>query len=328
MNRIVEATDQQQWNDTVQACHGHPLQLWQWGELKADGGLWSVRRLLVFQDDQLKGGAQILTRRLPWPLCEIAYAPRGPFVARGGDQPMSVEELADVVAQWVRTHTKAISLKIDPALTELALNQHWEASGSVMLAATAVIDLEPDTETIRQGLHSKKTRQYIRKAEREGVVCRPARAEDLDTILAIYHETADNDQFGLHHDHYYRQAFALFGSNGQVFVAEVDGKVEAFLWNITSQGGTAFELWGGVTSKGKQAHANYLLKWNAIVAAKEFGARLYDLNGLLNEGINRFKLGFVSEQTTWVGTFDRPLSLWYRPWTWALSLRKRLRGAA
>ncbi|NEG90113.1 lipid II:glycine glycyltransferase FemX [Bifidobacterium aerophilum] len=321
MQETTEIQNQSEWNALVEERHGHPLQLWQWGELKASTGPWTAHRVVVKDDGRVIGGAQILVRDLPWPFRAISYAPRGPFA----DDDAQLARVADACADWCKEHVSSVSLKIDPAVESLELGGSWVKGKYIMLAKTAAIDLTPDEDTIMKGLHSKKARQYIRKAGRNGVVCRPAVEADLDAILAIYHDTAANDHFPLHPDEYYRAAFALFGDAGQLFVAEHEGRVLSFLWNITSANGTAFELWGGVNDEGKTLRANYLLKWTAILAAKEKGAVLYDLNGLLNDGISEFKMLFANEPIYWVGTFDKPLSPWYHLWNTALKIRSRIR---
>lgn len=315
-----EIHDKDQWGSYVDAWLGHPLQGWSWGDLKAATGPWSAHRVVVYDGATPIGGAQILVRKLPWPFGAIAYAPRGPM-AEDTDR---LAEVADACAIWCARHVKAVSLKIDPAVTHIGLGPQWQHGEHVLIANTATIDLTPEENDIFMGLHSKKARQYIRKAGRDGVTCREATAQDLDGILTIYKRTAANDGFPLHSDEFYRKAFTMLSDENQLFVAEKDGTLLSFLWNATTTG-TAFELWGGVSQEGKRLRANYLLKWTAIQAAKARGTKLYDLNGLLNDGISDFKMLFVKEPTQWAGTFDKPLSVKYSLWNIALKVFRKLR---
>lgn len=322
MTEFREVGSADQWDELIEAHGGHPLQAWGWGELKERTGSWRARRVVVERDGAFLGACQVLVRKLPWPFGHIAYAPRGPVT----DDPARLGEAADAVAAWCRDHARAVSLKVDPAVTsdEAGLGPAWRPSEKILIPNTAVLDLTPDEDQILASLHSKKARQYIRKAGRSGVTVRPARREDLPEIMAIYHDTAEADGFFIHTDEFYETAFDACADVNQVFVAEHEGDVLAFLWNVTTRGGTAFELWGGVTDEGKRLRANYLLKWEAIRAARERGARLYDLNGLLNDGISKFKMLFVSEPTDWMGTFDRPLSPLYHVWEASLKLYRKL----
>lgn len=320
MTEFREVTSAEDWDALVEERGGHPMQAWGWGELKERTGSWTARRIVIERDGCVDGACQVLVRKLPWPFGHICYAPRGPVAS-----PDRLPEVADEVAEWCRENLSAVSLKIDPAVREgeLSLGARWERSEKVLLPRTAAIDLTPTEDEIMAGLHSKKARQYIRKAARSGVTVRRATEADLDAILDIYHHTADTDEFALHPDEYYRTAMSACDDVNQVFVAEFEGRALAFLWNVATSG-TAFELWGGVTDEGKRLRANYLLKWEAIVTAKRGGSRLYDLNGLLEGGVSTFKMLFVDEPTVWVGSFDRPLSPLYRVWDAALKLYRKL----
>jgi lipid II:glycine glycyltransferase (peptidoglycan interpeptide bridge formation enzyme) len=84
-----------------------------------------------------------------------------------------------------------------------------------------------------------------------------------------------------------------------------------------------FELYGGVNREGQDLRANYALKWHAIKFAKSSGSVVYDLNGLLNDGVSNFKLGFSNEETNLVGTWDLPLSPLYLAWEKVLPFAKK-----
>lgn len=312
-----EITDAAAWDQIVNDNGGHPMQAWGWGTLKEKTGPWTARRIVVERDGELFGACQVLVRKLPWPFGHIAYAPRGPIAAPGAD----LAAVADDVAAWCAQEASAVSLKIDPAVTadELALSSAWKPSEQIFIPNTATIDLTPSEDQIMAALPSKKARQYIRKAGRSGVEVRLATREDLPGIMELYHNTAEQDDFFIHEDEYYYKAFDAMADVNQLFVAEVEGRLLAFLWNITMPA-AAFELWGGVNDEGKRLRANYLLKWHAMCEAKKAGAKLYDLNGLFNDGISKFKMLFVNEPTMWIGTFDKPLSPLFTVWERALTL--------
>lgn len=310
--------DSGEWNDIATSFGAHPMQLWQWGELKAKTGPWTATRLVVSEDGSDVGGAQVLTRRMPFPFRAICYLPRGPFAVDG-----RLMEVADTVASWCKAATRATSVKIDPAVSDLVFSDGWKVSESVLINKTAVLDLTRDEDAIMAGIPNRKCRQYIRKAERDGVTVREGVPTDIDAIYNLYSATAAEDGFPIHEQSFYAAALTILGDAQQLFVAEQHGVMQAFLWNVVSPGGTAFELWGAVSSEGKRSRANYFLKWCAIRAAKEHRAVLYDLNGLLNDGISDFKLLFVSEPTYWVETHDRPLTPLYGAMDKALEFRRR-----
>ncbi|SEH45063.1 MULTISPECIES: lipid II:glycine glycyltransferase FemX [Atopobiaceae] len=315
--------DPKSWNEIVESCGGHPLQAWQWGQLKSQTGPWDAKRVVCLEGGEVVGAAQVLLRTLPFPFKMMAYVPRGPLAK----DPALLPEVADAIAEWCRKNTAAITVKIDPAVTELKLSDSWRKSERVLVKKTAVMDLTLDEDALNKSIPNRKCRQYIRKSARDGIVFRAATKDDLDQVLSIYHNTAEADGFALHADEFYRAAFDVMDGINQFYVAEKDGEIQAFLWNVTTKGGTAFELWGAVTDAGKRSRANYGLKWHAILDAKAKGALYYDLNGLLNDGISDFKMLFVKEPTFWIGSFDCRLKALAGLWDWALT-RHRIRQSA
>jgi lipid II:glycine glycyltransferase (peptidoglycan interpeptide bridge formation enzyme) len=317
---IHEITDASQWNGMVNAAHGHPMQMWQWGELKAATGPWTAYRVSAQSDSAVIGCAQVLVRKLPWPFGSICYAPRGPVVNDSNDYA----DVADAVAQWCRERFHPVSLKIDPPTTTLSLSKDWAEGDHVLMATTAIVDLTPDEDAIMKSLHSRNARNYIRKGAKVGIEVVPGTREDVDTVIAIYHQTADRDGFPLHPDEYYHQAFDLLGEVGQLIVAKYEGEIVSFMWNVTSSWG-ASELWAGANDTGRKMRANYPLKWGAMRAAKAVGAERYDMNGLLNDGISEFKKSFQNEATIWAGTYEKALSPLYHPWEKSLAVFKAIR---
>lgn len=301
------------WDEFVLKADGHPLQLWGWGEVKASHG-WKAERYIFHQD----AGAQVLIRILPWPLKAFGYIPRGPV---GKWKPNDLEELADHLK---KTHG-AVCLSMEPDTEELEAMKGWsKASNTILIGRTLILDLAKTDDELLADM-SKKTRQYVRKSEREGIEVREAKShDDIRTCLGIYHQTAARAGFALHGDDYYLDIFDSLGrDHSPVFMAYQKGKPLAFVWLAASQT-TSFELYGGMTEEGQRMRANYTLKWYAIQAMKHRGIKRYDMNGLLNDGISVFKKSFASHETMLVGTYDYPLSPFYAIWNTFLPGAKKL----
>lgn len=308
-----------EWDALVDRLAAHPMQSWEWGELKSKTGPWRAYHLSFEEAGQVIGGAQVLVRSLPFPFKQTAYIPRGPFT-----QGANLAVIVDEAAAWCKNNLNAVSLKIDPAVPELSLSDQWRSSEEILIKKTAVVDLrDKDAEELLASLPHRSARRNIRRAERNGVSVRVGTQDDLDAVLALYHETAEADGFALHEDEFYRQAFDILDKRSDFFVAEQEGEIQAFLWNIVTCD-CAFELWGAASDAGKYSLANYLLKYKAMLSAQEKGAKLYDLNGLLNDGISEFKQLFCEEPTYWAGTFDVPLSPLYAVWNAALKARRAM----
>lgn len=319
--QLIEITDQTVWDSFVSnSPFGHPLQLWAWGEVKKKNG-WTPLRLGVQAGDTLEVAVQVLLWNIPKTKSKLAYVPRGPVI-----DPLShdVKALLDAVAQAAKAHG-AIQLKIEPAWQGVALDATWKKSkDNVLLAETYTIDLDQEEDVLLGAIQSK-ARQYIRKAEREGVsIRRIVDPSELPKVMAVYQDTATRAKFALHSEEYYRTLLEKGGRHNYLLVAEKDGQVVAFVW-ILAAGSTAFELYGGMTREGAKLHGNYALKAHAMQMMKAEGFEVYDFNGRLNDGVSHFKSLWGAAETAWIGSHNLPLkNLHYKAWQVAWPIGKKL----
>ncbi|XMB34013.1 peptidoglycan bridge formation glycyltransferase FemA/FemB family protein [Candidatus Saccharibacteria bacterium oral taxon 955] len=308
------------WDEIIHDLGGHPLQLWGWGELKSAHN-WSAHRVICVDDadNTVVGGAQILVRPLPGAFKRICYIPRGP-VWRAGEE----QGVLSAITCYVKQYLPGVALTIEPDTDSLVLPEGWRASkNTILIPRTLILDLDND-ESALLGAMTKKTRQYIRKSEREGLVVRQVkRHDDIRACLDIYHQTAERAKFPLHDDQYYYDVHEKLGESSVIFAAYEGDKPIAFVWLAVSAT-TSFELYGGMNERGQQLRANYMLKWHSIRTCKEWGISRYDMNGLLNDGVSTFKQGFASHEDMLVGTYDYPLSSLYTLWARGLPLAKKI----
>lgn len=321
---LIEITARSQWDQFVSAsAWGHPLQLWGWGEAKRANN-WTPHRLGIMDGDIIVAGAQVLLWPIPRLGRKVAYVPRGPVT-----DPRQAAILLGLLVEWARRHN-ALYLRIEPSWLAAELPAEWKRSPhAIQLRETYIIDLtKPEAELFEP--MARKHRQYIRKAERDGVTVTRS-STDVGLVGAmydIYCQTAARAGFGIHDKEYYDLLFTELGDGNVLYMASVDGHAAAFLW-LSRAGKTVYELYGGVTDAGGEAKANYFLKWTAIQDAKRDGYELYDFNGRLNEGVSRFKEGFGPSETDWIGTWDYPFSqlgyqLWERLWPIAKPIGRRI----
>lgn len=310
---LRECTDRNQWDKFALKHHGHPLQLWGWGEVKLRHG-WSVRRFAIANGDQLVAGAQVLIKKLPWPLNGFAYIPRGPV---GED-----ETLLDELAFHVKKQLGVSVMSVEPGVENMQIPDGWRKTQNTILPAQTIrLDLRKTADEL-QSVMAKKTRQYIRKSAGDVRIRLIKNSEELEQCLALYHETARRARFDLHDDDYYRDVYEHLGEHSPIFAAFSRENMVAFLWLAISEE-TAFELYGGVTEVGQALRANYALKWHAIEKTKEWGIHYYDFGGLIGDGVSNFKRGWAEGDTEYVGTYEKPLSVFYGVWDRALPIAKK-----
>lgn len=309
--KVVECTSSQEWDNFVHAHGGHPLQLWGWGEVKAAHG-WKVKRLFVYENDNVALAAQLLVRPLPWPFRSIAYIPRGPVVR--GDATFHVKIPAlSALTFHVKKEYQPLLLKIEPDVTQLDLVGTWKKSSQTIQAAKTIqLDLAKQETELLAGM-AKKTRQYIRKSSSDVTIVEMSFDKHLQECMDIYKQTSARANFPLHEESYYKAVATDMGSNGVLYGARVGKQLVAFLWLCKSKS-TAFELYGGMTDEGQRSRANYALKWHAIQEMKKAGVCTYDFGGLVGTGVTNFKMGWSENETVLVGAIDFPMSRLYVVW--------------
>jgi lipid II:glycine glycyltransferase (peptidoglycan interpeptide bridge formation enzyme) len=328
---LRECDDSATW-DALVTGHpfGHPLQAFGWGEVKAAAG-WRVNRLALYDGGTFRAGAQVLTRGFSGIPFTMTYVPRGP-VADPTDAP-ALKALAEGLLRHGQRR-RSIFCKVDPAWLAgqdqaIASAGFFRSSQSVQVTDTYTIDLTQTEAEILAAMRGK-TRQYIRKAEREETrILQDTTGEHLSGCYRVYQETAARARFGLHPLTYYQDLYNLYPSDRQyLYIALRDQEMLSFLW-LVGAGRHAVEFYGGVADAGQEWKSNYLLKWHAILQMKAAGYAVYDLNGRVNEGISQFKQGFGPAETSWIGPYDDVYHpMLYSAWTRGLPLARRLTRAA
>jgi len=321
MIELQKCVDKEQWDEFVLEHEGHPLQLWGWGQVKAAHG-WSAERVLAYsgdEDDFIIGGAQILIRKLPLPFRSFAYIPRGPIV-----DELYRDEFLNKLADLVKRDYRSVALSIEPNNFEYDVPSGWQRSANRILSPdTILLDIAKSESDLLADM-AKKTRQYIRKSAAEGITIKQVHTRDeLEECLHIYRQTAERAKFNLHTNQYYLDVFNLMGDHSPIFAAYLEGKPVAFLWMGISAD-IAYELYGGMNEDGQRLRANYALKWYVIRKMKEWGLVQYDFGGLVVGGVSIFKQGWSTEETSFAGTFDKPLSPTYALWSKGLPKAKAI----
>ena len=316
MTEIEQVTDRVLWDEYVRDGGGHPLQLWGWGELKSRHN-WRAERFILKENGVAVSAAQVLYRKLPKPFGSIAYIPRGPV----GRQS---REVYRALSDYVRKNTDALALTVEPDSVQGPDFAPWHRSKNrILMSDTLILDLSKTPDELLAAC-TKKTRQYIRKSAGEGVVVKGITSrEGLVDCLKIYKDTARRAGFGLHDDSYYFDLSGDLGDASRVFGCYEGDELLSFLWLAVTPD-IAFELYGGVSSRGQELRVNYTLKWECILQMQRENIRRYDMNGLVSEGVGNFKTGFADHTDKLAGTFDMPLRPLYHIWSIGFPLLKSI----
>lgn len=277
------------------------------------------------------GIAQVLLKDLPAGL-SFAYAPRG---------PLAVGPLVDAIAALRRAlgRHRCVALLCDPEVPDsLDLVRSVRRAGArispvyVQPRRTLLLDptIEPDALLAAM---RKKTRQYIRKAERAGVVT--AETDDLGRFHRLLRIVGERDRFAVHTLEYFERLRAGLGERMHVLIASL-GADDVGALMLARMGDRAWELYGGWSGTHAEDRPFYLLKWRAIQRMRQLGVDRYDMWGLTDRpgdredpfaGVEQFKLGFGGHVVTWIGALEIPVRGWLFP-LWQLAGRRRLARSA
>jgi lipid II:glycine glycyltransferase (peptidoglycan interpeptide bridge formation enzyme) len=325
--RPATSDETQGWDRLMhETARPHLLQSTGWAEVKAATG-WRAERYVFEEGEARIGCVQVLRKRLVGGL-DVAYAPRGPLV--------DDETLPDAIAALRKALGRGltVSLLCDPeAADNEALVKELSARGIrrspvyVQPRRTLLMDLTQDADTML-GAMRKKTRQYIHKAERGGVVTE--KTTDLARFHRVLRTVSERDHFGIHDLGYFATLVEAFGDALHLRMARVDGEdVGALL--VIRIGDRAWELFGGWSGAHSERRPFYLLKWHSLMQMKELGVRRYDMWGLAEgdelAGVENFKLGFGGEIVPWIGALETPVTPFLFP-LWRFGARRRLAAAS
>jgi len=171
--------------------------------------------------------------------------------------------------------------------------------------SSAWLDLAPDEETLRGGLHGK-WRSALRKAEREGLDIREdVKPRQRQGALMLYDLFRRKKRFvGPSGD--FIAAVGAADKNALLsFSAKREGDLVAGVI-LLRHGASATYMASWTSAEGRAGQAHNLLLWRALLRLKEDGIRWLDLGGLnteSQEGLARFKLGLGGEVFTLTGSY-------------------------
>lgn len=303
--------------------HGHLLQSWTWGDLKASA-TWRPLRLGLFDErQQLVAGAQVLRRtapRVPVQLGHLAYIPKGPVLdwTRADVRDLFFARLHP----FLRRHG-ALALRFECDLeAETPLGEqaraYFESEGmqslpSVQPLRTIQLDIEPSEEALLSQM-KEKWRYNVRLARKRGVTIRLAETlEDIQSWYTLMETTSERDKFGIHSLRYYQRAWQMYHADDRLrlYLAEHEGQLLAGIFvSLYAQEG--IYMYGASSNEKRQLMPNYLLQWEAIRWVKSCGAVSYDFWGIPDTeaedeamaGVYRFKRGWGGRVVHFVGGYQ------------------------
>lgn len=329
---IAQDTDKETWHND------HPLQSWEWGEVRKEVGT-SVSRFITTGKES--------KRCFTVTVHPIGFGKTIAYLARSV-WPCNAE-LKTMLA--ILQSQNAIALKLEPdAYIEQSgeyhiplLRSRWrqdglefvQSSSSIFGKHTFIVDLTPSEDEMLRRM-KQKTRYNIRVAQKHGVVVKDVSSlkDGFDIFFSLYQDTQQRQKYLGHGKEYHRAVWdGMKGKYSKLFVAFYNDQPLA-AYHIMYSKTRAFYVYGGTSSQEKQVMASNLLMWEVILEAKKQGKTYFDMWGALPEnydqkdpwaGFHRFKEGYGGRHMTYMPTIDVVIDKrWYFLFSIAWPVRNKL----
>jgi len=189
---------------------------------------------------------------------------------------------------------------------ELEVRERIDAVGWQSAARFVVhrLELDPDPDALRSRLRKTQAGRNIARAEREGVLVRPAdRDADIQTFYDLHLATRRRQGVPVQPRTFFTQIRNWLIDQGlaSILLAEVEGRAVAAALFLTWNGVTVYKF-GASDPAAWPRRPNHALFWTAIRESCLRGDRCFDLGrtALDNQGLRAFK-------ASWLAT-EQPLS--------------------
>ncbi|WP_191249782.1 GNAT family N-acetyltransferase [Kordiimonas sediminis] len=293
-----------------------PLQQhWAYGLAISSYGA-TVYQKTLFENETPVGHALISSRKM-FRFADLSVCMRGPlwYQPTNSDDPRWVDGFKALKAGHSKLRWDFFALQ--PDLPNIPLSRQMMKAAKtrrVMTGFSTVwLDIRPDAETLRAGLHGK-WRNQLKKAEASDSTISLGGKREHQYLWLLEKEAMQRSNrryqaTPLGMTPKYISAYKQFRPKDAPPVLTVTAhkgkeRIAAALFLLHGNSATYYIGWAGDEARALNIHNRVL--WEAITALKERGIGFLDLGGLNTAdlaGIARFKLGMGAEPVTFVGTY-------------------------
>lgn len=308
--RIAQITDRQK--NTFNRLSNHPVQSWEWGELRKKAGN-KVARIGIWQGKRLREACQLTIHKIPYTNFSLAMFAKGP--APTAAMIKALKQLArEENLIFIRLEPN-VSIKAKGAERMLRLLKEKGAKPGrpFFNKSTFSIDLTLTEKELQKRMHPK-TRYNIRVATRHGVEVVEDNSNDaFEHYLDLMDETTRRQKYFAHTEKYHRLMWETLRlaplRSGQAPIAYLlnaryQGKT-LITWILFIWKKTLYYPYGASSKEDRSVMPAYKMMWEAILFGKKLGLESFDLWGRdESKGFTRFKEGFAPEIIEFLGTRD------------------------
>ncbi|MBU1083326.1 peptidoglycan bridge formation glycyltransferase FemA/FemB family protein [Patescibacteria group bacterium] len=335
---ISTSPDQENWDRFVLS---HPagslLQSWAWGEFQSALGnkIW---RLQILDEQQVV--AQMLVIKLSLGFGKsLLYAPRDLLFNKltpAHQQYEASKALVEKIKEIAQTEA-AILFRVEPPIsigdaTAIAIYKSFgfiPSKKNIQPKRNAVLDITPNEESLLANM-KPKTRYNIKVAEKHNIkVVISKDIKDIDIFNRLNLETSSRNNFKSYSNNYYQKQLETLGQSGLMsLLIAYDGATPLAAILVSFFNKSATYLHGASSRRSGEKMASYILQWEAIKLVKSKGCATYNFGGVVDKqhpgwlGITRFKEGFGTHPTEYIGALELPLNtVWFKAYRLINKLR-------
>lgn len=307
---MIKILDQKFSKDKWNSVANHPLQSWEWGEVRKKTGV-QILRLGAFRGNELKEVFQMTLHKIPKTSYSLGYIPRS---------IMPSKSIRDFLQSWGQKNN-LIFIKFEPYIEKKEINNAQIEQINTLHRSphqlfpdwTIIMDISPSEDDLLKKMKSK-TRYNIRLAEKKGVTVEETSTDEgFKKFSALYFATTKRQHYFGHDARYHKIVWdELKKSQAYIMIANFQdiplAAYELFIFKDR-----AYYPYGGSSSDYKNVMAPNLLMWEAIKFSKQKGAKIFDMWGAAAPestntntfaGFTRFKEGYGGSYIQFVGSFD------------------------
>ena len=314
--KIIDATDQQQWDDFVTSHDdANFLQSWAWGEFHEARNKKVVRRIALNDKDEVIGAY----------VGQIETAKRGTYMAIAGgpildwrDKELCEAIFADIKEQAEKDD--CVFVRVRPQIIESNDNREMFANLGLKPAPmylsvefAGVLDITKTEEQILAGA-SQGLRRKIRKAQKNNItVSTSTDPKDIHEFYEIQLQTAARHKFVEFSERFLQKQFEAFAKYDAVklYTAKLGDEILAQNF-IIFYGHEAAYHYGVSTELGTKYSGAPLLHLAAMKDARERGIERYNFWGITAEddvnhrfyGVSQFKRSFGVTELKYLHAHD------------------------
>lgn len=278
----------------------HPLQSWQWGEVREKMNI-EVIRLTDGKDN-----FQLTLHKLAFGY-KLGYLPRSVIPS---------DKMIGFLKEWGQKN-KIIFIKIEPYIEKSKVKMQklkLKSSDHPLFPPwTQILDISRPEEEILKKMHPK-TRYNIRLAQKKGVTVKEVSNEEGFKVFSkLYFDTCRRQKYYGHDLKYHKTVWENLKNNISHIMVAYYNNIPLAAYELFYFKDSLYYVYGGTSELHRNVMAANLLMWESIKFGQKIGAVKFDMWGSLPPGYDqrhswagftRFKEGYGCEFVEMVGSWD------------------------